>query len=105
MSDKVRLSAKTRQPRSDDDVADAAVRMIRALGRRAATADPDSARLLRMLVDELDQAFALAVAGWRSQGFSDSMIGSELRVTKQAVQQRWPRGSSNSRSCPTGETR
>lgn len=33
----------------------------------------------------------VAVAGWRDCGFSDSQIGRELGVTKQAVQQRWPR--------------
>ena len=34
---------------------------------------------------------AEAVEGLRSSGFSDTEIGLVLGVTKQAVQQRWPR--------------
>jgi hypothetical protein len=30
-------------------------------------------------------------AGWRRSGFSDTEIGRELGMTRQAVQQRWPR--------------
>lgn len=65
--------------------------MIRALGRRFASADPDTARYLSLIRSELDEAHAQAVAGWRRFGFSDSQIGRELGITKQAVQQRWPR--------------
>lgn len=95
MTDKAALSAGSRQSapvhRSDDDVTEAIGRMIRALGRRCAEGDPDNARLLRYLQNELDDAFAIAVAGWRISRFSDAQIGRELGVTKQAVQQRWPR--------------
>lgn len=77
--------------RSDEDLAEAIVRLVRALGRRAAAGDPDTAQLLNLVRDELDAQYAQAVAGWRSMGFSDAMIGGELRVTKQAVQKRWPR--------------
>jgi hypothetical protein len=88
-TDKPRLSAPAH--RSDDEIAEAIGRMLRALGRRCADGDPDTAHLLRFLLGELDDAFADAVAGWRRSGFSDAQIGRELGVTKQAVQQRWPR--------------
>lgn len=91
-ADKPALSARSRPvQRSDDDIADGIGRMIRALGRRCADADPDTGKLLRFLAGELDDAFAEAVTGWRRSGFSDAQIGRELGVTKQAVQQRWPR--------------
>lgn len=94
LTDKPALSPDRRSApthRSDEDVAEAIARMIGALGRRCADADPDTAALLRLLQTELDDAFALAVAGWRAAGASDAQIGRELGVTKQAVQQRWPR--------------
>jgi hypothetical protein len=95
MSDKRALSAKrarrAKQPRSDEDIVDAVLRMVRAIGRRAATADPDHARLLRLVDEELAEAWRRAVAGWRADGFSDAQIGREIGVTKQAVQQRFPR--------------
>jgi hypothetical protein len=90
MSDKRRLSAKRREPRSDEDVVEAVGRLVRAVGRRAAGGDPDSAVWLTYLRGELDGAFASAVAGWRRSGFSDGQIGRELGVSKQAVAQRWP---------------
>jgi hypothetical protein len=91
-ADKATLSPKPRSVgRSDEDVAEAIGRMIGALGRRCAAADPDTGKLLRFLAGELDDAFAEAVAGWRAARFSDAQIGRELGVTKQAVQQRWPR--------------
>lgn len=96
MSDKAALSpdrSRSSAPlaRSDDDIAEAIGRMIAALGRRCAVADPDTAHLLRYLQGELDDALSTAVAGWRAAGISDTHIGRELGVTKQAVQQRWPR--------------
>lgn len=92
LSDKAALSPEPRvTTRSDEDIAEAIDRMIAALGRRCAQADPDTARLLQMLQQTLDTAFAEAVAGWRAAGTTDTQIGSELGVTKQAVQQRWPR--------------
>lgn len=65
--------------------------MIHALGRRFATGDPDTAKYLDLIRQELDDAHAHAVAGWRRMGFSDSDIGREVGISKQAVQQRWPR--------------
>lgn len=82
------LSPKQRRERSDEDVVAGVARLIKAVGRRCAGLDPDSAVYLRELQAELDDAFAHAVAGWRESGFSDGQIGRELRVTKQSVQQR-----------------
>ena len=98
-SDNRRLSAKRRQrpriPRSDDDVLGAALRLIQAVGERATTADPDSSRALRLLELQVEEAWDQSVDGWRATGFSDGGIGSELGVSKQAVQQRWPRERRN----------
>lgn len=95
-SDKAALSPNGRRSsaplaRSDEDIAEAIGRMIAALGRRCSDGDPDTAALLRFLQGELEDAMTDAVTGWRAAGFSDSHIGRELGVTKQAVQQRWPR--------------
>ena len=68
-----------------------ALRVIRAVGTDAAGMDPDQLRNLRRIRDELDVVTAAAVASYRQAGFSDSQIGAELGVTKQAVQKRWPR--------------
>lgn len=92
MSDNPQLSPDRRpSERPDEDLVDAVVRMIRALGRRFAAGDPDTARYLRLIRDELLDVEREAVAGWRRVGFSDSDIGRELGITKQAVQKRWPR--------------
>jgi hypothetical protein len=95
MSDKASLSVKLREPRSDEDVVEGVARLIRAVGKRAAASDPDSAAWLDFLQDELDLAYRRSVAGWRESGFSDTQIGRELCVTKQAVAQRWPRSESS----------
>lgn len=94
MSDNPGLSAdgaSPKAPRSDEDLTDAIVRMVKSLGLRAATGDPDTAHLLSMVENELANSMALAVRCWRRTGYSDREIGRELGVTKQAVQKRWPR--------------
>ena len=94
-TDNRRLPAKTpersRPPRSDEDIVEAVQRLIRAIGKRCSTGDPDTASYLELLAGELDAAYEVAVAGWRGAGFTDGQIGRELGVTKQAVQKRWPR--------------
>lgn len=77
--------------KSDEDLAEAIGRLILALGRRCAAGDPDSAHLLGYVEDLLDDALTCAVRGWRASGFTDTQIGAELDVTKQAIQKRWPR--------------
>jgi hypothetical protein len=78
--------------RSNDDLAEAIGRLIRALGRRCEDDDPDTAKLLLGLTGELDTVLAGCVGGWRQSGFTDEEIGRELGpITKQAVSKRWPR--------------
>jgi hypothetical protein len=90
--DKSRLSRRSRPAhREDAEVVAAVTRLIGAVAKRLAAGDPDGAALLLLLDAELDKAWAVAVAGWRDAGFSDSDIGKVLGTTKQAVQQRWPR--------------
>lgn len=93
LSDNAELSAIARSTvyRPDEDLVGGVIRLVRALGRRFAVGDPDTARYLSLIRDELEDAYARAVAGWRTMGFSDSQIGRELGVTKQAVAKRWPR--------------
>lgn len=76
--------------RSDEDVTEAIDRMVRALGRRIATADPDALRYLILIEESVAEAWSDSVAGLRESGFSDGQIGRELGVTRQAVAQRWP---------------
>ena len=80
-------------PRSDDDFTEAVVRLVQALGRRCADGDPDTARLLLLIDQELRNALSRAVLSWRRHGFTDQQIGRELGVTRQAVEKRWPRGN------------
>jgi hypothetical protein len=100
MSDNRALSAKRaeRPYRETPDVADAVGRLIRTVGRRVADQDPEDLVHLQALDAQLEKAWALAIAGIRQTGFSDSEtgfsdseIGAALGVSKQAVAQRWPR--------------
>lgn len=69
----------------------AACRIVRAVGRRLEHEDLDGFRLLAELEAELEAARARLVHGLRASGYSDTRIGGELGITRQAVQQRWPR--------------
>lgn len=64
-------------------------RCVRAYGRRVAETDPDDLTLMLILRAELDVAIDLAVQGQRANGFSWGQIARPLRMTRQAVQQRW----------------
>lgn len=83
-----RRSAPYRETR---DVTNAVQRLITALGKRVADGDPDELLLLRAVASTVRTAEATAVAGLREQGHSDAVIGTYLGVTRQAVEQRWPR--------------
>lgn len=85
------LTQKRRPVREPDEVAAGVLRMIRALGVQIGNGDPSEARLLLMIEAEIASAWVTAVAGWRASGFTDADIGAALGVSKQAVQQRWPR--------------
>jgi hypothetical protein len=80
-----------RRYRETPDVVAATRRLLRVVGKRIATEDPNDLRLLLQLDQELEQAWAIAVAGVRGSGFTDRQIGEVLGTTKQAVAQRWPR--------------
>lgn len=90
VTDKAPLSPK-RPYRETPDLISGLARQIRAAGKRVSTEDPADLAHLAVLQDELDTAFTAAIAGLRASGYSDTDIGRELGVTKQAVQQRWPR--------------
>jgi hypothetical protein len=92
-ADKAALSPRRRY-RETPEVVAATRRLLRVVGKRIATEDPDDLRLLLELDQELEQAWAVAVAGIRGTGWTDSEIGRVLGTTKQAVQQRWPRRAS-----------
>jgi hypothetical protein len=80
-----------RSYRETPDVASAVARMIRSIGVRCAGDDPDTLILLRELEQALEHAWATAIEGMRASGHSDRVIAGELGVTRQAVEQRWPR--------------
>jgi hypothetical protein len=91
----LRARGKRRLPRArvhrdTSEIADAGKRLILAVGRRVAAEDPDALKHLQALGAALDDAFAAGVEGLRSN-YSDRVIGDELGVTRQAVEQRWPR--------------
>lgn len=95
-SDQQRSAGKATLPagrryRETPEVAAATRRLIRVVGKRIATEDPDDLRFLVQLEQELRQAWETAVVGIRSSGFTDREIGRELGTTRQAVEQRWPR--------------
>lgn len=66
-------------------------RMISALGREVAAGDPEDLKRLRALKDHVDLELGKTVRAQREQGFTDVQIGTALGMTRQAVQQRWPR--------------
>lgn len=65
--------------------------MIIGLGRRIAEEDPESLLLLQDAEAWVEDAWRIAVDGQRAMGRSDSQIAEPLGITKQRVQQRWPR--------------
>lgn len=77
--------------RDDGEIAAATARIVRSLGRRLASSDPEELVHLRALEEELERAWSTAIAGMRRTGYSDAQIGEALSISKQAVQQRFPR--------------
>lgn len=76
--------------RDTSEVAAAARRMVRAVGNRVAVEDTHDLNLLIGIQDELDVAWAKAVAGLRRSGNSDARIGEFLGISRQAVRQKYP---------------
>jgi len=86
-----RRPAKRRKVyRETPDVREAIGRLVLAVGRRVATEDVDGLDELVALERTLGEAFAIAVDGLR-RNYSDREIGDRLGITRQAVQQKWPR--------------
>lgn len=79
--------------RETPEVSKAVVRLTKAVGRRvAADGIPEYLEELTAIEGALEEAFRTAVYGLRELGHSDVEIGRALGVSRQAVQQRWPRG-------------
>lgn len=66
-------------------------RLILAVGKRVAMEDPEQLRLIQDLHVYTARAMATAIAGLREGGHTDKAIGEALGMTRQAVQQAWPR--------------
>lgn len=80
---------KAKREREPAELAGAARRMIRALGRRVGEADPVDLQLIIALRAELDAAFLAAMRAQHDEtGFSYSEIAAGLGTTRQAVQKR-----------------
>ena len=88
---KATLPRKRREYRETPEVAEAARRLIGALGKRLAVEDPADLQQLLLLDDAMRTTWATAVEGLPSSGFTDREIGRALGTTRQAVEQRWPR--------------
>ncbi len=71
-------------------MADAVCRLIRSLGKRVATEDPNGLKALLDLDRELAAAWQVAIDGLRRSAFTDGAIGEVLGTSRQAVEQRWP---------------
>jgi hypothetical protein len=74
----------------DEQHAAATGRQVLALARRARS-NLDTLAMLKQFYDDGPQVLALAVAGARAQGYSDTEIGNALECTRAAVGQRFGR--------------
>jgi hypothetical protein len=73
----------------NDQYAAFARRILQAYARRVADGDVDALTVMTGLSAEIDRAIGQAVTGLRGSGYSWAEIGSRLRITRQAAQQRW----------------
>lgn len=64
-------------------------RILRAMSRRIAQADPEDLTEMLALRDELDDAIVRAVAGLRQNGYSWAEIATATGTTRQAAFARW----------------
>jgi len=98
------LRKQRREERRTEDhsFGDVATRMVQAAGRRAER-DLGALEALREIRKAIEEQERRAVAGLRSQGFSDAAIGAALGATKQAVQQRFKRQGALSAQAPVPE--
>jgi hypothetical protein len=99
----VKAGLTPKRPRrqvENDEYAAFVRRILRAYSRRVGDGDVEALALMLDLAEEIDTAIAEAVKGLRACGYSWAEIGSQLGITRQAVQQRWGRHH-NPRSGPT----
>jgi hypothetical protein len=74
----------------NDEFRAAIARMIRAYGERVADADDFDLGEMVTLRDDLERAINAAITGQRATyGYSWSVIGNALGITRQAAQQRY----------------
>jgi hypothetical protein len=83
---------------SNADFAAMVRRMLRAMARRAAVADPEDLAMLIEMRADLDTAIADAVAGLRASGFTWESISEATGTTRQAACQRWGRSARSHRA-------
>lgn len=82
---------RTRPQREAPEIGKDLQRFIRRFGERVAVGDPDGLQLLLDLEQVVVEAKAIAVAGFRSQGYSDQTIGESVGKYRQWVEFHWPR--------------
>jgi hypothetical protein len=73
----------------NDDYAAFTRRVLAAHGRRIATGDIEGLSTLAALSAQVDGALHTAITGLREQGYSWADIADRLRITRQAVHQRF----------------
>ena len=64
-------------------------RILRAMGRRIGSADPEDLGEMLALRDELDEAIVKSVVGLRESGYSWAEIARATGTTRQAAFARW----------------
>lgn len=64
-------------------------RILRAMSKRIASADPEDLAEMLALRDELDDAIVRAVAGLRDNGYTWAEIAVATGTTRQAAYARW----------------
>lgn len=77
--------------RETDEVAAGVCRQVASLGRRVGSEDPASLVYLAAVEEAARLARAGAVEALRETGYTDVQIGEVLGISRQAVQQAWPR--------------
>lgn len=81
-----------RPPREMNQILKDAERMIVSWGRRVGQAgNPEDLGQYRSLIKAMRQGEALAVAGFREQGYTDAQIAAGAGCSKRNVLRRWPR--------------
>jgi hypothetical protein len=84
-----RLRTARREPVGNDKFAGFTRRILRAYSRRVAAGDIEALADMTALVEDLDDAIAVAVIGLHNYGYSWTEIGARLGVSRQAASKRW----------------